>query len=440
MRRPLRAALGPIVATLALGIASAQPLTLTLAQAVDLAIKNNVQTLLARERIAEARGQRGVGFSALLPNISGAASQANLTSNLAALGLPLGDFPGLSPFVGPFDRFDARFQLFQTVFNLAAIRRFQAGGQGVLLAQHQQLLAVQQVTTAAALAYLTVLEGQEAVAAAEANAQLAQRLLDLANSQKNAGVATGLDVARAETRLAQQQVQVAQARTNLDTARLTLLRVIGVPLSNEVKPADSMRFRPETLPQAPAAVQKALADRIEVQVANDQVRIAGTQHRAAVADYLPSVGVFGDYGLSGLRPHQVDLPTRTIGIELSVPVFNGGRTRSEVQIAASRERQAEVQRDDLRAQVEKDVRQALDNLTTREQQVRAAQTAVVLAERELGLSQDRFKNGVADNIEVVNAQTALENARQVLVASLAQFNAARLNLAAALGHAEDFKL
>ena len=440
MRTPSRAFLCPILAAFALELASAQQLTLTLSQAVDLAVKNNVQTLLARERIAEARGERGVGFSALLPNISGTAFQANLTSNLAALGLPVQSFPGVPAFVGPFSRFDARFQLFQNVFNLAAIRRYQAGGQGVLLADHQQRLAVQQVTTAASLAYVMFLEGRDDMEAAEANVRLAQRLLDLANNQKSAGVATGLDVARSETRLANQQVLLAQARTDLDTARLNLLRVIGAPLSTDLKPAEAMRFQPETIPDAAGAVQKALADRIEVQVADDQMRIAETQRRAAVADYVPSVSVFGDYGLSGLRPNEIDLPTRSIGIQLNVPVFNGGRTRSEVQIASSRERQAELQRNDLKAAIEKDVRQALDNLSTREQQVRAAQKALSLAERELELSQDRFKNGVADNIEVVNAQTQVELARRVQVASLAQFNAARLNLAAAVGHAEDFKL
>jgi outer membrane protein TolC len=72
--------------------------------------------------------------------------------------------------------------------------------------------------------------------------------------------------------------------------------------------------------------------------------------------------------------------------------------------------------------------------------VRAAEQAASLATRELQLAQDRFKNGVADNIEVVNAQTALENARLMVVSSLAQFNIARLNLASALGHVEDFRL
>jgi outer membrane protein TolC len=139
-----------------------------------------------------------------------------------------------------------------------------------------------------------------------------------------------------------------------------------------------------------------------------------------------------------LKPNEVNLPTRTIGIRIDVPVFDGGRTKSEVQAAASRVRQAEMQLTDLRAAVEKDVRQALDNLATREDQMRAAQKNLDLAQREFSLAQDRFQNGVADNIEVTSAQTALETARQMAVLSLAQFNIARLNLLSALGRPGDF--
>jgi outer membrane protein TolC len=139
-----------------------------------------------------------------------------------------------------------------------------------------------------------------------------------------------------------------------------------------------------------------------------------------------------------LKPNEVDLPTRSVGIRLDVPIFDGGRTRSEVQAATSRVRQAEMQLSDLRAAVEKDVRQALDNLATREDQMRAAQKNLDLAQRELSLAQDRFRNGVADNIEVTTAQTALEDAHQITISSLAQFNIARLNLFSALGRARDF--
>jgi TolC family type I secretion outer membrane protein len=416
------------------------PLTLTLQQAVERALKNNLQAQLAREGITQARGEKGLGLSALLPNLSGAAYQTNLTSNLAAMGLTSATFPGLNPFVGPFSRFDARVQLVQSVFNLASIRRYQAAVQGLALAREEQRSAEQRVVIATVLSYVAVIEARQSVEAAQADVHLAKRLLELATSQRNAGIATGIDVTRAETRLASQEVRLAQARTDLDTARLNLLRVTGSPLESELTLAESMRFAPEALPGPEDAVQKALADRVEIRSAQAQVRIATAQKQAAVAGWAPSVSFFGDYGTSAVRPLETSLPTRSVGIRLDVPVFDGGRTRSEVQVAASRLRQAEMRLNDLRADVEKEVRQALDNLATRREQVQAAQKALGLAERELELAQDRFRNGVGDNIEVVNAQTALENARQSVVASLTLFNVARLNLAAAMGHVEDFRL
>ena len=416
------------------------PRGLTLAQAVDQALKNNLQAKLAEERIAESRAQRGIGLSALLPNIAGAAYQMNLTENLAAQGLSASAFhvPGLPAFIGPYDSFDARIRMVQSLFNLASIRRYQAARYGVQLAEQQRRLAEQQVTTATTLAYIALLDAGQSVATAEANVQLARQLLDLAANQRNAGIATGLDVARAETHLASQQVQLAQVRTNLDTARLNLLRTIGAPLYAQLSPADAMRFEPQPPPEAGEAIRQALGSRLELSVASEQLRIAEAERKAAIGEWAPSVSAFGDYGSSGLKPNEVDLPTRSIGVRIDVPIFNGGRTRSEVQAATSRVRQAEMQLSDLRAAVEKDLRQALDNLATREEQMRAAQRNLDLAQRELSLAQDRFRNGVADNIEVTTAQTALEDARQIAVSSLAQFNIARLNLFSALGRAGDF--
>ena len=164
--------------------------------------------------------------SALLPNIAASSYQANITSNLAATGLPVQDMNGFPIFVGPFSRFDARLSAVQSIFDLGAIRRYQASNKGVDLAKERQQLAVQQVTTASILSYLAVLESEASLSAARSNAQLADKLLELAISQKNAGVATGVDVARAQTRAANQRVQLAQAEVSLSRARLNLLRVV----------------------------------------------------------------------------------------------------------------------------------------------------------------------------------------------------------------------
>lgn len=414
--------------------------TLSLDQAIQLAIQNNLATLLARERRREAEGVRQESLSGLLPNVSATAYQANITQNLAALGFQPSTFPGIrSTFIGPFNNFDARARLVQNIFNLSAIRNYQAGRAGVRLAEFEEQLSREQVASGTALVYLEALRAGRAVEAAQANVTLAEALLKLAEDQHNAGVATGVDVTRAQVRLATEQVRLAQAETSSEQARLNLQRVVGLPLGSTLTLTDQLRFTDEPAPSVETAVAEAGRDRREVRVAEEQVRASQLERQAVRAELLPSLEFVGDYGVSGITPTNTDLPTRRVAIQLNVPVFNGGLTRGRIAVVASRERQAELELGSVRGQVEEDVRLALSQLRTAGAEVRAAEESLQLAERELEMARDRFRAGVADNLEVINAQTALANARDAEIAALAAYNAARLNLAASLGRAETFR-
>ena len=202
---------------------------------------------------------------------------------------------------------------------------------------------------------------------------------------------------------------------------------------------DQLRFTEEPLPSVETAVAQAGENRREVQVATEQNKVSRLERRAARAEYLPSVEFVSDYGVSGITPNTSDLPTRRVAVQLNMPIFNGGLTRGRVTEAASRERQSELELSSIRGQVEEDVRLALSTLRTAAVQVRAADETVMLAQRELEMARDRFRSGVGDNLEVVTAQTSLASARDAQVTALAQHNAARLNLAAALGRAETFR-
>lgn len=416
------------------------PTALSLEQAIQLAIQNNLATLLAEERRREARGFEHQALAGLLPNISGTSYQASVTQNLAALGFQPGTFPGITnTFIGPFNNFDARARLVQTIFSLSAIRNFQAGRAGVQLAELQQGLAREQVAVAAALTYLEALRSDRAVAATRANVELAQTLLTLARDQRNAGVATGVDVTRAETRLAQEQVRLAQAETSSEQARLNLQRVVGLRLGTQLTLTDPLRFTTEPLPAIEVAIAQAGRTRPEIRIAEQQLSLLDYERRAVRAELLPSLEFMGDYGVSGITPTNTALPTRRAAIQLNVPIFNGGLTRGRIEVATSRERQAELELGSIRGQVEEDVRLAFVTLRTTAEQVSAADQTVRLAERELEMARDRFRSGVGDNVEVVTAQAALSGARDAQIAALAQYNAARLNLAAALGRAEQFR-
>ncbi|MGH9904033.1 MAG: TolC family protein [Pyrinomonadaceae bacterium] len=232
---------------------------------------------------------------------------------------------------------------------------------------------------------------------------------------------------------------MAQAQTTAETARLNIQRVVGLPLGTPLTLADSLRFREEPLPATENAVAQASQNRREVLVAEEQIKVNKLARQAIQSEYLPYVEFVGDYGVSGITPGNSDFPTRRAAIQLNVPLFNGGLTRGRLAVATSRQQQAELELENVRGQVEEDVRLALASLKTTAAQVRAADESVALAQRELEMARDRFKAGVGDNLEVITAQTSLANARDAQVSALAQYNAARLNLAAALGRAEAFR-
>jgi len=418
---------------------SPAPAQLSLTDAIHLALQNNLATLSAQEQRREATGFVQQSRSALLPNISGATYQANLTLNLAALGFQGSTFPGLSTFIGPFNNFDARARLVQNIFDLSAIRGYQSSREGVRIAEFRQQLAREQVAEATALTYLETLRTERNVSAAQANVTLAEALFRLAQDQRNAGVATGVDVTRAETRLAQERVDLAQAQTIAEQARLNLQRVIGVPLGSTLVLTDQLTFTAEALPQPDTAVSEALSRRAEILISEAQVSMFRLERKAVADEYLPSLQFVGDYGVSGITPTDTALPTRRVAVQVNVPIFNGGLTQGRLTVATSRQHEAELQLGNVRGQVEQDVRLALSTLRTTVERVRAADDAVRLAERELEMSRDRFRAGVADNLEVISAQASLANARASQVQALAAYNAARLNLAAALGRAETFR-
>ncbi|MBS1788144.1 MAG: TolC family protein [Acidobacteria bacterium] len=412
---------------------------LSLQQAIQFAIDNNLNTKLARERRNESLGQKMQALAFLLPNVAGTVSQSNNTVNLAAQGLTPKIFPVPTTFIGPFSSFDARFQFAQSLFNLSSIRNFQAAKANTELTNLQEKLARQQVASLASLAYLNALRSQRDVETAQANLDLAKSLFTLANNQKTAGIATGVDVTRAETRQADQEVRLAEAQTNAQTAILNLLRIAGLPLNSRPVLTDALRYRAQAPPVVEVALQTAAQDRVEIAIAEQEVKQQSYERKAAQAELYPSIEFFANYGSSGVLPSELALPTRSVGVRMNVPIFNGGATYGRIKSAKSRETQSELRLNDTREQVEQDVRNTLQTLATAAKQVASAEQQVKLAERELEQSRDRFSAGVGDNIEVLNAQTALENARNAQVAALTAYNSARINLAAALGKAEEFR-
>lgn len=422
--------------------------SLSLAEAIHDALTTNVNTLLAHAREKEAAGKRVSARSAFLPHISGQVSESRRQTNLAAQGFDFGSdigpqsgAPGPSfPSTVTFNNFDARAKLRQTLFDYSAWQDYQAAKLGEKAATDQLAVAREQVASQVELDYVSALSSERAVKAAKANVKQAKTLLQLARDQQHVGVATGVDVTRAKARLARSRADLAQRQTKRARAKLQLARTAGLPQDSNLKLTDPLAFQPISLGPAKAAINTALARRPEVEVAD--TRIARSQRNLASArgQRLPTLSLEADYGASGNTPDTNDRPTYAVGASLSMPIFDGGQISGQIDSAASQLTQQRIHLRDTRDQIEQDVRTSRQTLNTLAQRVHSARANLKLAKQELSRSKDRFANGVGDNVEVVDAQSNLADARYSRIDALAEYTRARINLAAALGRAQQFSL
>jgi outer membrane protein len=415
------------------------PLQLSLKRAVELATspEGNTNIQLAGEALKQAQARSSQARAALLPNVDATISDQSLTRNLAAMGIGL-DFvvplPGFQfpAFVGPFSTFDARVTGSQSVFDFASIRRFQASRVGVSAAKSDVDTTEERVAATVARAYLAAVKADTDVETAQANVSLSEAVLKQAEHQKAAGTGTGIDITRAKVQLANDRQRLLVTENDRRAAHLRLLRAMSMRLDTEVELTDRLQYIPVdavTLEQAKAA---ALQERPDYRAQKEREATARFAASATKLERLPSVQAFGDYGDNGTGLGSA-LPTRTYGIAVRIPIFDGGRRDARRAESASQYRAEALRTADLKDQIELDTRLALDELRSAEDQVKVAREGLQLAESELTQARRRYDAGVANSLEVTDAQTRLARARDNHTAALFGYSIARLDLAQAMG-------
>lgn len=414
---------------------AAPELKLSLRDAIQAAIDNNVNVRLLKERIAAAQAQADTSLGAMLPNLSGYLSGRNQTVNLAAFGIPADRLSGLGlngSVTEPFDVYDARASLVQNIFSLSLIQRWRASKAGVNVAALEAEVTKRDVMATAGLLYIEALRADEAVKARQADIELGEQLLKLARDRKAAGVATGLDITREEVQLENHRQRWLVAQNDQEIARLNLIRSLGITFDVKLTLTDELKFVPVEAIQADQALTIARQQRVELKAQETRQKLASLSLSSVTNERVPSLSLNGDYGWIGVKPEDAPA-TRMIGLTLSVPIFDGGQREGRIAETRSRVRQESIRMKDISDQVTLEVRNALLTLESSQQQVAVAQKGVDLAAKELTFARDRFAAGLGTNIEVTNAQTSMARARDNLIEALFRFNASRINLARAKG-------
>jgi outer membrane protein len=426
------------VAILIPGLFAQTPLQLSLKQAVDMALApdGNTRVKLAEEAIQQAEARSAEARAALLPDIEGAVSEENQTRNLRAFGFTFPNAPILGfiipTFVGPFDVFDARASVTQSIFDFSSIRNYQAAKVTAEAIKADNQGTRDQVTDQVARAFLAGLRAQAGLDTAKANVELSEALLKLSQSLKTAGTGTGIEVTRAEVQLANDRQQLLVAENALERSHLELLKVIGLRLENPVELNGALGYVPTENVDVTQALSIARANRAELKAQQYREDSARLSHSAVKFERLPSLAAFGDYGSSGTAIDN-SVPTRTYGASLKIPIYDGGRRDARRAESASLYRQEQIRMQDLRDQVELDVRVAIENLRSADAEVKTAEDGLKLSENELAQAQRRYKAGVTNSVEVTDAQTRLQRARDNRINALYNYNLARIDLGTATG-------
>jgi outer membrane protein TolC len=426
------------------GVATSEVLQIDYKEAIDRGLRNNLGLLIAGDQTETARGERWKELSELLPHLSANVVENAQTQSLAALGFqklfpllsPSGSSSTKLPRITPaFNYFDARANFSQSVFNYKDIQRERASVESLKAAQFSYKDAREIVVLAVGNAYLQAIAAAARVDTAEAQVKNAQALYDKAADQLKAGLIPAIDSLRAQVELQTRQQQLIVARNDLAKQRLTVARIIGLPMGQPFVLTETAPYQSLTALPVEAYLQKAYASRADYQAALAQVRAGELSRQAAAAGHLPSVDVSANLGDIGVTPSHSDGTWQVTG-GVSIPIFAGNKTHSEVLEADAQLKAARSQLGDLRGKIDYEVRTALLDLNAAAEQVEVARSSVTLAEQALAQSQDRFSSGVADNLEVVQAQEALAGAHESYIQSLYAHNLSKVELAYAIGDAE----
>ncbi len=423
----------PYSGSLPQGKPTGQTMDLTIDQALDMGLKYNLGLYLSGRVTDQARAARLKALSEILPNLSGTISEQVQKINLKAFGFT---FPGFPTSVGPFGLFQTQAVGTWNFGDLSKIDSLRAAKQNVQAAQFSYKDARDTVVLAVGANYLLTIAAESRVAAVQAQVDTAQALYQLAFDQERAGLAPQIDTLRAQVQVQAQQQTLIQAQNDLEKQRISLARVIGLPVQQKFRLVNRVPYHPIPEVDMNTAYERALQTRADYQAALSLLRAAQLNRSAAWKEHLPSLDASGNYGVLGFTPSSLG-PNYTAGATLKIPIFQGEKVKADVEQAEAVLKQRQAQVDNLKAGIEQDVQDALLDLKAAAKQVDVAKIGLDLAQQTLAQSQDRFAAGVTNNVEVIQAQQFLATANDQYIASLYEHNIAKVLLARAIGNAQE---
>ena len=421
--------------------ASADPLPLGLDDAIERGLSRNLQVQLANEAERSVRGQISTVFYQLMPNVKAVAYTRAQEIDLAAMGFKasslagFGFAPGSISNIVKVNTTAAQISADQVLFNLPDFYLYAAAKRAETVFQMNVLNARGAIVQAVATQYLAALADQAQIANAQALLTADEEVLRQATLSHDAGVGTNVDVLRARVQLQNQQQVVVRTQNTFEKDKIALDRLIGLPADQQLTLTDTVPYSDlakMTLTDAKALAYQRRKDLLALQA---QLEVAERARKAVKYERVPSLGFNGYYGVLG-ETQGLYHGVFTVQGVLKIPIFEESRFRGESEVATAQQIALERQIDSLRVTIDAQIRSSRLDVDSSAQLVKVARSNVDLATQALADSRERFSAGVSDNLPVVQAQAALQDAQTRLVNNEFQFNQAKLALARNTGVVE----
>ena len=410
-----------------------EPLKLTLEQSVALALKQNTTAQIAILQAAQAVQDKNISRAALLPDAELQVSDQVRRQNIeAGFGTKI---PGIPEHSGPFQIFNAGVGFGTPLFDLTLWRRYQAAKELAGAEKANSYSTREQVILLVVSQYIGSLRAVANVTASRSRVELAQALYDQAADLQKEGVGTGIDTLRANVELQNEKQLLIQAENDRDSSLFVLSRLLNLDPRQKIELGDSLGFFDTPQPEMDPSIDAALAARQEWKSLEQQIKAAQRDKQASQAERLPSLRFDGNWAYQGVSS-TTGIPVYTYQAGVVMPLFTGGRIHAEIVKTDLQLKVLEEQKADLRNSIALDVKTALLNLESARSEVQVANLGVELARQEVDQARDRFKAGVANNIEVIQAQDALARANDNQIIALYRFNQARADYARGIGQME----
>ena len=407
--------------------------TLTLRDAIKLGLAANLGPEQLSNALRQARGQTQVARSGLLPNISSELQETVQKNSLVAFGLRL---PGIPSVVGPFNYFDLRARLSQTIFDWTTLKNYRASQDLERASEALLADARDMVVFAVTGTYLQTQAAASRVEAARSQVQTAEALLKQTQDRNEVGLSPRIDVNRSRVQMQTQRQRLTSLDNDLAKQKISLARMIGLPPGQPFELTTEVPFSPAPDINVESGLHTAIGARADLLAAQIQVQAAEKVLSAARAERYPTLAFNADYGAIGIHPSRAN-GTFLVSGSLRIPIWQGGRVAGDIAQASAALIQRRAELEDTRQRIEAEIRNALLDLEASGTQVKVALENSDVTRDTLKLARERFDAGIADAVELTQAQEQVAVADQDYITSLSAWNIAKVALARALGRAEE---